>query len=324
MRVEEIVETIRLGLSGNHMMDMIYLKEKSKEYANHEFYYEISKEIGQLTLQVLNNKEDRTEGELEEINNTINSLYEEAQKLVVDKKLIEAKAKIEKIIDILPFKSEGGNTYFSFGSALEVFLFTLVFQPNGPIKQTKTDNSAIYHLYGYINAQLYRIPEAIKALEDSMRWDPVNVNSLIELAEISRLQSENEKFLNAIKNALALALSSSEIANCYYKLALYYKGLADYQTAICLYYVSNSFHESEVVISELTRMKFELNVDTNPPSLDRTKQIFEENQIQMGASEYAINSTIALADEAKKNNSFEIYKFCKNVYKDLTGNELAI
>ena len=36
MRVDEIIETIKMGLSGNHMMDMVYLRKKTEEYANQE------------------------------------------------------------------------------------------------------------------------------------------------------------------------------------------------------------------------------------------------------------------------------------------------
>ena len=251
-------------------------------------------------------------------------MYEEAQKLVVDKKFIEAKEKVELIIEILPFKNEAGNTYFSFGSALELFLYTLVFQPQGIVNQTKTDNSAIYHLYGYIQAQLYRIPEAILALENSMKWDPVNVSSLLELAEISRLQGEYDKFLGIIKNALALSFSRSELSSCYTKLAQYYKEKEEYETAVCLYYVSQSFTNKQFNMSELARLKIDLNVDTNPPRFERIKEVLEQNSIQLGVSDYVINATTALAKQAKSNNAFEIYKYCKDVYKELTNNELDV
>lgn len=325
MRVEEIIEEITLGLTGDTIVDMVYLREKSVEYSEHEFANEINNKIGEVTLEVLRNKEKQlNEEDIVEKIETINKLYEEAQKLSENKKFIEAKKITESIFEILPFKNEGGNLYFSFGSALELFLFTLVFQPDRPINQVKTDNSSIYKLYGYIQAQLYKIPEAIQALEDSLKWDPVNVGSLLELAEISKRQGEYDKFLNVIKNALALSLNSYELASCYIKLAEYYKDQEEYDTAICLYYVSYSFRENPSIMSELTRMNFDLNIETTPPSLEKTKEILEEKGIQLGASEYAINATRALAKESKNNNAFEIYKYCTDVYKDLTGKELDI
>lgn len=323
MIVEEIIQEITLGLTGNTIEDMVYLRDKSVEYSEHELANEINNKIGELTLQVLNNKEKEfNEEEMVKKNETINNLYEKAQELAKGKKFIEAKEVVESIIEMLPFKSEGGNTYFSFGSALELFLFTLVFQPDRPVNQVKTDNSSIYSLYGYIQAQLYKIPDAIQALEDSLKWDPVNVSSLLELAEISRRQGEYDKFFNVIRNALALSLSSYQLASCYIKLAEYYMDKEEYETAVCLYYVSYSFIKNPSVISELSRINLELDIETTPPSIEKTKEILEEKQIQLGASEYALNATKTLAKEAKKNNAFEIYKYCKDVFKDLTGTEI--
>ena len=325
MRVEEIIEEITLGLTGETIPDMVYLREKSVEYSEHEFTNEINNKIGEITLEVLNNKEkELSEEDMVEKIETINKLYEEAQKLSGDKKFVEAKEIVESIIEMLPFKNQGGDTYFSFGSALELFLFTLVFQPERPINQVKTDNSSIYKLYGYVQAQLYRIPEAIQALENSLKWDPVNVGSLLELAEISKRQGEYDKFFGVIRNALALSLSGNELASCYIKLAEYYKDKEDYDTTICLYYVSHSFSGNPWIISELTRMNFDLNIQTTPLGIDRTKEILEEKQIQLGASDFALNATTALAKEAKNNGALEIYKYCKDVYKDLTKTELNI
>lgn len=325
MSIDEIIEEITLGLTGDTIVDMVYLREKSVEYSKHEFANELNNRIGEVTLGVLRNKEEKlNEESIVEKVDTINKLYEEAQKLSENKKFIEAKKVIESIFEILPFKNEGGNLYFSFGSVLELFLFTLVFQPDRPINQVKTDNSSIYKLYAYIQAQLYKIPEAIQALEDSLKWDPLNIGSLIELAEISKRQGEYDKFLNLIRNALALSLSSNELAICYIKLAEYYKEQEKYETAICLYYISYSFRENPSIMSELTRMNFDLNIETTPPSLERTKEILQEIRIQLGASEYAQNATIALAKESKKNNAREIYEYCKDVYKDLTKKELEV
>lgn len=324
MSFEEIMEEIKTGLSGNVAEDMKYLREQEVKYSTNKDANKIADAIGQLTLELVSKKEDLSEDEVKRRNNIINNKYKEASKLVDEENFSEAKKLLEEAIELIPKKEQGGITHFSFASALELWLFVMMFNPQVKIVQTETDNSSIYNLYGFIQARSLEIDNAITALENSLKWNPVNVGSLFEIAEINRLRGKDDVYYNVIRNALRVSLSRLDLARCYYSLAHYFCDKEDYDTALCLYFVSNAYKQSNDIIREIAKLHVDKGTKLEPPTVEHTKEIFKAKNIQLGASEYAINATVLLAKEAKKNNTFQILKFCKEVYKDLTDKELEI
>lgn len=324
MSFEEVMKEIKSGLSGNIAVDMKYLREQGIKYSTHKDAKKIADAIGELTLELVSNKDNLGEDEIKRINAIINNKYEEASKLVNEENFKEAKKLLEEAIELIPNNEQGGMTHFSFASALELWLFVMMFNPQVKIVQTETDNSSIYNLYGFIQVHSLEIDNAISALESSLKWNPVNVGSLFELAEINRLRGKDDVYFNVIRNALRVSLSRLDLARCYYSLAHYFSDKQDYDTALCLYFVSNAYKESNDVIREIAKLHVDKGTKLEPPTVEETKEVFKEKNIQLGASEYAINATILLAKEAKKNNTLQIFKFCREVYKDLTDKELEI
>ena len=49
-------------------------------------------------------------------------------------------------------------------------------------------------------ARSLQIDNAITALENSLKWNPVNVGSLFEIAEINRLRGKDDVYYNVIRN----------------------------------------------------------------------------------------------------------------------------
>ena len=323
MSLEEIIEDIKRGLKGNPIEDMSYLKEQTLKYNGHEYQNEIDMAIGKLSLEAVTNKDNNISKEkLEEEAEEIKKSYEKAVRLCNDKRFKDAGNILEEIIDKIRNKSEAGNTYFSFGSALNLWLYTLVFDPKQMINQSLTDNSSIYKLYAYTLAQTYKIDEAIASLEEGLKWEPVNVSILLELGEISRLRGEYEKFLGATKNAIIFSLSSHELSICYCRLAIYFEEIKDYRTAICLYHLSNSFERNIYSARRLDKMRMELGLKVEVPSNEKMNRVLKEKDIPLGPSEYVISAITSLAKNSKENGSIEIYRFCKDTYKDLTGEDL--
>lgn len=322
MGLEIIIEELRAGLTGNVVEDMAYLRKKNMEYCKHQYAKEIGNIIGQMTLEVLSNKDKLPDDEMKQLVIKINGIYEDGIRLVNDGKIVEAREVLKEAIKLIPDKDKAGTTHFSFASALELWMYMMVFNVQIQINQTETDNSSIYKLYGYTEAQCNNVLKAKEALAESLKWNPVNVGSLLELAEIHRIEWKYQEFVNIIKNSLMLSLNSSDISRCYYSLAKYYSDIKDFKTSVCLYYVSYSFNENQIILDELRNLKENEGIDIEPPSLEDTQIIISNKGIQLGASEYAVNSTELLAAEAKKNNELAIYKYCKDVFKDLTGNEL--
>lgn len=325
MNFVEIIEEIKSGLKGDTLLDMSYLREQSIKYSGHECEKEILMEIGKLSFEAITNKDkDITKEDLDKEGEEIKKQYNQAVRLTEDKRFLDASKILETVIEKIRNKTEAGNTTFSFGTSLKLWLYVSVFKPEQMINQSVTDNSSIYKLYGYNLAQLFKIDEAIKALEEGLKWEPVNVSILIELGEISRLRGEYDKFLGVTRNALLFATSRFEISKCYYRLAVYYDEIKDYKTAITLYHLSNSFERNTPSEKRLLNMKVDLGLKVELPNPEKVNKLLKEKEIPLCPSEYVINAVLTLAKESKENGNIEIYKYCKDVYKDLTEEEISI
>ncbi|MBU5486644.1 hypothetical protein KQI77_00455 [Clostridium sp. MSJ-8] len=323
MVVEEIIEEIRSGLKGDIKEDMIYLRNQGDKYSSHESSREILNAIGQMSLEVVASKGMPEEQE-EQLNIKINMLYDKALGEVKEGKVKQANATLKAVIDMLPNKELGGTINFSFANVLELWLYVAIFDPKIKINQIKTDNSSIYNLYGFTEAQSLNVAEAIKALEESIRWNPVNVSSMLELAEINRRQGNDEKFVNIMRNCLNMSLSSENLARCYYEIGVYYIEKEQYDIGICLLHLSNSYCYKEFIVKELEELKESKEIDIDAPSEGEIKDMLNKYQMPLGPSAIVVGVIKALAENAKQNNATAIYDFCKDVFKDLTRKELEV
>lgn len=321
--VEEIIEEIRSGLKGDIKEDMVYLRTQGDKYSSHESAKEILDAIGQMSLEVVASKR-MPEEEEKQLNIKINMLYDKALGEIKEGKVKQANATLREVIDMLPNKELGGIINFSFANVLELWLYVAIFDPKIKVNQIKTDNSSIYNLYGFTEAQSLNVAEAIRALEESIRWNPVNVSSMLELAEINRRQGNEERFVNIMRNCLNMALSSENLARCYYEIGIYYIEREQYDIGVCLLHLSNDYCHKEFILKELDELKESKGVNIDAPSDEETKKMLEKYQMPLGPSLIVVEVIKTLAQNAKQNNVTNIYEYCRDVFKELTRKELEV
>ena len=283
-------ETIMLGISGgltgDYDKDLEYLREQSEKYKDHEFGKEILRAIGRMMYEMLpdDRKKDLDEAlgrdmmgidaALEEVRfNIYKKDFDKALRLIEDTVQEQEKAPM--------FEDDSVSEYHNFREPMEEILYAELDHPGKDVRQASINYAEMYLLNGSILVELKRLPEAEKALEKAMRWNPVCAAIAFEHAETMKMQGRLEEFHDCTKNIFKYAFRPDDVARCFRNLSYYYVEKKDYETAVCCLLFSIQFAKHDIVQSELYYIGQVSGKIYNPTDEELHKH-FEAEEIPFG------------------------------------------
>lgn len=255
----------------------------------------------------------------------INELYGEVFNAIKKQEFTRAKRGMEDIFTNYSkfFLADKIDTYFSFQDAIEVYLYMLVSSRNIEFKQTTIDNSGMYKTYADILIAQNEFDKAIDALELSIKWDPVNVDAILGLADGYKFKGDAERYIACTKKALDFSLNSRHLAWAYRSLGDYFEMNKEYDAAICSYLVSNSFmvqnsfEEIKIVEEKLAVIEKSIGKPIKMPTVNEAKELLLSKGIKIGASDNAVNAIVSLKKEAENRKENAIVQYCMEAMRDL-------
>lgn len=322
MGYKEIVQQLNAQLTGNYEVDIPFLQMKGEQYKSHEQAREILRAITGMIYDVLpeHMKAQLTQQVYSE-EQEVQKKLEQAIHQLAERECEQAKQTIEAVIEIINSRhgEEKQGEYFSFHSMLESLLYQEYFKPEHKVHQTTHDNSLIYRVYGCILAAMKQMDQAVQAFENSLRWNPLDVETLFELGEVYKQIEELDKFRDLSLQSLKYATSGGDLARSYRNLGYYYVDEEDYETAISLYFLSNSYEPNQMASSELQFIAQKLDKELTKPDMKQVAAALEAHNIAIGADETVIGIALALAQRAKERKDIAAAKHHYSLVYELTG-----
>lgn len=307
------------GLIGDYYRDRAYLLKNKETYKSNKFYSQIEPKINELlkNMEPVKKKVIREETKEEKIKR-INSLYDGAIKYFDEKIFEKAKKQMEYIFSKYKefFIFDNKCIKLSFADTIEMWLYIAYYKPSREVYLTEVDNSDFYRIYGKILFELENYNEAIKAFKLSLKWDPVNVDALINISEVYYQLKEEDAFLKHIKLALEFATCKEDLAICYKYLGNYYLEKDQYELSISLYSLSNSIvsNRSKEEDQKLQdRMKFLQRIIGNKykgKTQSELALLLKNNKINCGPSKIVVNTLKNLIKQSAVNDAPEIEEYC--------------
>ena len=141
--------------------------------------------------------------------------------------------------------------YFSFETMLQLFLYHRLYQPQKPVLPCELPFSQLYRGKGRLLLETGDAVQGEVALREALRWNPVDPEIVFELAEAFKLQKKLSAYLAKTRRAFDLAVTKEQLARCYRNWGYYFIEQKEYDNAAQLYFFSNGFAESEMVLHEL-------------------------------------------------------------------------
>ncbi len=325
--VNDIIEAVRAGLTGDNKADAVYLAEQAEKYAAHENAVEILQAISEMTFALLSDDQKERLKEVMFIGSKrIDQHYNEAVKAANEGKLKDAAEILSKIEEHAEkhFSSTEESNRFSFRNPFEEYLYVHMYKPTKRHERTPFDFSKMLSFYGYILVELRKPQEAVPVLEKAIRFNPVNPEPRYELAEAFKLLLEDEQLLECVKDTLKIANTPYAIARCYCNLGFYAINVKDYDSAVAFYYESLLYAENVNVAGELQHISALTGKKVAPPTRAEVLAAFEKYDIPNGPNQDVVNIAYSLGKYCIDNGgSPNEAMFYLNMVHDLT-NDLEV
>lgn len=324
MNLEEIVNKIRNGLTGDTKADIDYLKRMSEEYKNNKLSNKISLEIGKMLRDILPEDVEKEQKSTDIGEAEVNNILDRVKLAVMNKDMDKAcdallpLLKESEKLEESELNLDDKNCYFRFRDSLDIYVYEKLYKPKKEIVQVKHNFSDIYHRYGYILIELGRIDVAEIYLKKALRWNPVNSNILFELGEVYKLKNDMDSYFKIAKEALKYARNNSELARSYRNLGYYFIEKEKYEEAICCNYLSCNFEENEKVYAELFFITEKTGKTIKRPSITKIGKMLSKYNIQLGVSDFILGIAYGIAEGYRQTGEMEFAKVFYNVVYELT------
>ena len=327
MDFEEIMDSIKLGLTGEVEKDVIYIMQKNVEYKKSPFADKISRETGRMIYELLNDEEKVLfEQVLKEDTNDLKDKLQEIEKEIFECNYMKAIEMIESIIDnILDISRENeGFDYVSLNSLFEMYIYVEIYKKGVLVKPTYINYSKLYRMYGFCLFKLTRDLDAEKAYEKALYWNPISVEVMLDLAEIQYEEKKYKSFLETVKKCFKYSYDISQVALCYYNLGRYYFEKGNDDLATNMYILSHYFKPNKASFNKLEEMTKKRGIKIEPPSPEEMKKICDEIGVPMGVNPDIVKLAASMGTYAKQQGNIEVAKYCYDILFALTGDKAVM
>jgi len=317
---DEIIKEIRSGLTGDYKKDGQYLDELGKKYAKHEMGKEITREIGRMMCEILPPDKQRELAEfLKETNYGIDKAKNEATECYKKKDFKGALRAIEKKrkdietkegeVDL--FLDDSVSEYHSFRNALEAILYETIRKPKKTLRRIPEDMGGFYLIYGVTLFELERFDESRIALKKAINSNPLLLEAVFELAEISKRQGEWEEYIRLTKGCFEFAYKGEYLSRIYRNLGFYFIEEKKYEVAVELFILSKYFEkDNPMANSELMYIEQETGKPISFFRHDDVETLFKKHGIQIGGNKVVLKTCIEVGRAAEEMEDYQTARMC--------------
>lgn len=205
-----------------------------------------------------------------------------------------AKKEVYKAIEKSEIKNieDEKYTYFCFNSYLELMLYVDKYNPKKPNKAPKTNMAFLYYILGYINVEFKEHDEALRNLNESLKWNPVDLTVLFEKAECYKAKGDLERFKAEVEKTYQFITYNSFLAKYYRAIGYYYVEKNVYNVANVLNSMAFDFatteQERKLAINELMFIAQQEKREVRKSDIEETKELCEEYNIPIGYSKRTV------------------------------------
>lgn len=316
-----IVDNISKKLSGNYETDMAMLQTAGEKYKNDEESVDILRAIAGMMYAILpDDEKNQLASRFDEMKSGVSADYEEVKELIKAGEFVTAKTIMETILAAVEgaYEENEDSLYMSFNHVMELYIYSYYYKPVKEVRFADIPYNEYYRTYGFVLAQLELFDEAQKAYKNAITWNPVDLDSILSIAEVYKFQNNLEQFLKTTKQIHRFACTRATMARFYRNAAYYYLETLKPEVARALYVYSNIFFDTENANNELTYIEKALNTPTPEYSLAMLQEILKENEIEIGPDSVTIGIIYRVGQMMMEDGDKELAKDCFSIVYDIT------
>lgn len=330
MTYKEIIADIKNGLTGDGEVDALYLESKIDVYKNHALSEKILGFCIDLLLEKLSEEERESLKEwvgrpgagiraaLDEVEDAMQAGdYTEARKIL--------EALINEIEEIDDYADNNTTVYRTFHEPFELIMYEDKYKNNKQeIIGVPEAFDDVYLSYGTLLMELKEFKLAREMFIKGQRWNPVNANLILGLADTYQLENDLKNFFESSLEAFKISFKAEQVARCYINLGDYFSISKLYSPARVCYNLALIYDEENNDSNDgLKYLELATGERYDELVAEEIEDISKENDIPMGADPKLIELATTCGEEALSEKNFVMARYYFEVAYDI-GDESAI
>lgn len=197
-------------------------------------------------------------------------------------------AEAEKILESILYEGKGieieddDATHYTLNNYIEMVLFANIFKTGKRNIRPEINYARIYYYLGYISNETKNYAKAIEYLKKGLKWNPIDVVLMFEMAAANRMIGNLEIFKAQIEKTYMYIYDSVHLAKYYRELGWYYSEKRIFDVANALYTHSISFCNTDVARKELMYIAQQENREPKLSTTEEIKELLSEYNIPTG------------------------------------------
>lgn len=321
-RDEEILQQIRLQLTGNADKDFPFLLGKAEEFKDDR---ELLEEIGNMMFSHVSDQYMKDMEKVIEEDLKIPQAYKEVSRLMDEKKIDEAADVMEDLIERVEnlnwFIENEENVYLNFQEPFEEDIYRYFSQDKRAYRVPLIDMANLYLSYGSLLIELKKYAKAETILEKALRFNPVSTKANFEYLEALKGEKQYEDYYEKCMEIHRYCFKRNDVARNLRNLGWYFASQQEYDVAYSCYMVSMAVlnQKHPIAIQEIRNLK--LRGYAEERDMDQSYQILEELGLPLGPSDDTASLAYAGYQHFLEDDNREAARYYLSIACNLTEDE---
>lgn len=329
MNLQNIMNQIESGLTGDPQRDARYLYDQVEQYKNTEYAGDVARGCAEILRQMMPENERRKMDMLLRQDTEINDAMNKAQAQMNQGHMNDARKiladEIKKVEQDKLYQDDTEAEFRSFEDPFEQVIYLYRSKTKRRIERADEAVGRLYFLNGYLLSENAEMGAARSSYRKALHYNPVSSTIGLQIADTYKQEGKLNRFANATMDVLHNAFTTKSIAQCMRNLGYFFSEKEEWQAALAFNCLSLTFeeeseeakHEIDYISSQAEAAGIELH--------EPRPEDFKEYEGRYGFLTHADPDVIGIAWSTGKHNYEEgdlrTAKYFLNIVYELTRDE---
>lgn len=320
------LDNIKKNLGKDAHKDMQYLMECAQKYQNDEDSQDILGGIASMMYELLDDSDkEAVNTHFEQMQKDTMAKYESVKDMVKRGDLLAANELLDIIIESVDgnYKENDTTVFLCFNHIIELYIYNYVFKPQKQIMAADIPLHEYYRTKGTILTMMEDYAKAKEAFLESLKWNPVDLDTYLSLGELYKHTGELELFLQSTSDCHRYCCTRATMARYYRNMGYYYLQKYEPVLAGALFCYSNIYYYTDNANDEIKYIEAAVNEPVPDRSVKELQQMLSEKDIPLGPDSDTIGIIYRVGQIMLDENRPDEARDCFSIVYDITQDEEA-
>ncbi len=212
----------------------------------------------------------------------------------------------------------GDTCVISLNHVMEYYIYAYYYKPDWNVSVTQLPISEYYRTHGELCIKLERFKEGAESFKMALRWNPVDLDAILGLAECYRNLNMTDRYLIVTKQAYRYCCTRATMARYYRNMGYYFVAKYKPEAARACYIYSNIYYKTENADSELRFLEEALKEPAPDMSVKELQAVLTENDVETGPSSDTIGIIYRVGELMMEDKEYALARDCLSIVYDIT------